>query len=68
MPTKNSFGALTTVFEIPEDATKEMVDAIEKTPLPSTEVQAEEQLEQLKKDIRNRANELMKQSYDISSG
>ena len=59
--TKNSLGAISTLFEIPTEAKTEMLGILEGKQITATEMQkAEEEIDAIKQDIRDRAKEFIK--------
>ena len=59
--TKNSLGAISTLFEIPTEAKTEMLGILEGKQITPIEMQkAEEEIDAIKQDIRDRAKEFIK--------
>jgi len=60
VPTKNSLGAISTIFQIRDRARKEILQVLEGKEPVKDEVSDEEEEEALKEDMVSRANELIK--------
>lgn len=60
VPTKNSLGAISTIFQIKDRARKEILQVLEGKELMKDEASDELEEEALKEDMESRANELIK--------
>jgi len=60
-PTKNTLGAISTIFKVSEDATKEIIELLEGEEVPEEDIEsAETELDTIKEDMIAKAREFIK--------